>query len=130
MRTFVTVDDYLEWTGAEPYTSQDLTALGACCAAVSGFINRVRPDLRIPDTVTVGGQEFSALAGQKDPARASADEGSVVAWAALQLVKRWAKANTEGEQAAFQSFGFLPVSIDKDIEAALRIGREARPVIA
>ena len=129
-RLWVTPDDFVVATGSQPVTADDVENLAACCDAVTGYIMRVRPDLRPPEVVAAGGGEFSVLASAKVPGMAAATGDSTVAWAALQLVKRWAKANAEGEQASFQALGFLPVSTDKDIEEQLQIGRSHRPVVA
>ena len=130
MRTWITVDDFITATGAEPYTADDTAAIGACCAAVTAYIRRVRPDLVAPDTVAAAGGEWSYLAGQMVPGRAAATEDVVVGQAALQLVKRWWEKRGSSQASAFQELGFIPASIDKDIEEMLQIGRSHKPVVA
>lgn len=130
MRTWVTVDDFVAATGAEPYTAADRAAIGACCAAVTAWIERVRPDLRPTPAVDYQGGSYAYLAPQFMPERASSTEAATVGAAALQLVKRWWEKRGAGQASAFQEMGFIPSSIDKDIEEMLQVGRSHRPVVA
>lgn len=88
-----------------PPTDDDRQLLSVVVDAVNAFITRVRPDL---------------VAGAPVPGD--------VAYAALQLGLRWWDKRGSGLAASFNELGYIPGSVDKDIEMGLQIGRYQRPV--
>ena len=136
MRTWITVDDFIVFTGAEPYTQADRAAIAACCDAVAAYLSRVRPDLKpLPTrTAPAGGSapagEYAALAHQIIDGQPSSAPVAAVHWAALQLVRRWWEKRGSGQASAFAEMGFIPSVLDKDIEELLQIGRSHPPAVA
>lgn len=88
-----------------PLPDNDRMLLSRVADAVNAFIARVRPDLD---------------ADTAPPAD--------VAYAALQLGLRWWDKRGAGLAASFNELGYIPGSMDKDIEMNLRIGRYQDPV--
>lgn len=127
-RTWVTVDDFIGFTGAEPYTQEDRDSITMVCDAVSGYLCRVRPDLspppvdQLPDGRVVSATPHGGMS--REPEQATAH------WAALQIMTRWWQKRGIQQLSGAEEFGPVPMYVDRDVEEALRIGRSARPVVA
>ncbi|MEI8082272.1 MAG: hypothetical protein WCI74_10560 [Actinomycetes bacterium] len=102
----ITRQDALDELGIAPANAMDDRWLDRCVNAANAYLLRVRPDLP-PD--------FND---------ASVELGLI------KLCTRWYRRRNGEEMAGFEQFGFIPASIDKDIEVLLGIGRAAGPVIA
>lgn len=104
MAVFITDQHLKRLLGGVPFTDDDTIVVSQVVDAVNAFIGRVRPD----------------LIGEEVPGD--------VAYAASQLGLRWYDKRGAGLAASFSELGYIPGSVDKDIEMSLQIGRYAPPV--
>lgn len=91
--------------GLAPADTTDEQWLALVVDGVNAYVAGVRPDVADP------------WPGQ-------------IQWGAIQLATRWYSRRNANEISAFTEFGGPPPAIDRDIEAALGIGRFYGPVIA
>jgi hypothetical protein len=93
-----------------PFTADELTLQGQAVDAANGFLAAARPDLN-------------------DPA-VQPDDGDAIEWAATQVARRWLERRGSAQTSGFAELGFIPQSIDRDIEVTLRLGAHHDPVVA
>lgn len=103
--TFITDQQLKRRLGGVPFTDDDTIVVAEVVDAVNAFIARVRPDLATADAVP-----------------------GDVAFAAAQLALRWYDKRGANLAASFSELGYIPGSVDKDVEMALQIGRYQPPV--
>lgn len=104
MATFLTDQHLKRLLGGGPFTDDDTIVIANVVDAVNAFISRVRSD----------------LTGSEVPGD--------VAYAASQLGLRWYDKRGAGLAASFSELGYIPGSVDKDVEMSLQIGRYSPPV--
>lgn len=105
MTEYVTVDQVKAALGLDPADTSDDAWLDLVVNGVNQFVTDTRAD---PDV---------------------APDGRVT-WGSTQLATRWYSRRNSTEISAYVELGGPPPSIDRDVEVALGVGRNFRPVVA